>query len=208
MLQVGDLRTAEGGDREGAEGRHDVALDGEPVLGCCRRLAAHRHVLAQVALGEGRDGNGLGLLCLWDGLITRADAGDDEGRAPAGFLGTDHPVAAHGDALRALGASGLHHVDLGAGGVDPDAEAGERPIPDHRVLAGSERRHGVLRDRALHGKCRGHCRGKCRGHRHVHVEPLSLLAVPSAAPSVPMSAPILPPTRAAERRSVSRARWA
>ena len=64
---------------------HDVALDGEPVLDGGRRLAAHRHVLAQVAPGQGGDGDALGPLRLRHGLLARADAGDDQGRAAAGL---------------------------------------------------------------------------------------------------------------------------
>ena len=58
-------------------------------------------------------------------------------------------MTAHGDALRARRAAGLHHVDLGARGIDADAEAGERAVPDHPVAVRRKGLHGALRDRAL-----------------------------------------------------------
>ena len=56
----------------------------------------------------------------------------------------DDAVAADGDALRACGAPGLHDVDLGARGIDADAEAGEGAVPDHRVPARREGVHDAL----------------------------------------------------------------
>ena len=136
MLQVGDVAPPDLGDRHLAEGGDDVALDGEPVLGGGGGLAAHRDVLAQVAPGERREGGACGFLGrALGGIVAGAHAGDDEGGAPAGLVRADDAVAAHGDALGACGAACLHHVDLGAGGIDADAEAGERAVPHHRVPA-------------------------------------------------------------------------
>ena len=61
-------------------------------------------MLAQVARGEGREGRALGLRFLaLGGVFAGAHAGDDEGCAPAGLVGADDAVAAHGDALGAGG---------------------------------------------------------------------------------------------------------
>ena len=138
MLQIGDLAAPDFGDRARAEGGHDIALDGEPVLGGGRGLAAHRDMLAQVALGKGGKGGARGLLRRALRVLAGVHAGDDERRAAAGLVCADDAVAAHGDALRAGGAPGLHDVDLGAGGIDADAEAGERAVPDYRVPARGE----------------------------------------------------------------------
>ena len=141
MLQIGDMAAPDFGDRALAEGGDDIALDGEPVLGGGRGLAAHRDMLAQVALGKRGKGGARGFLgLLLCRVLAGAHAGDDERGAAAGFCRADDPVAADGDALRARRAPGLHDIDLGAGGIDADAEAGQRAVPDHRVPA---RREGV-----------------------------------------------------------------
>ena len=102
-------------------------------------------MLAQVALGEGGKGGACGLLgLLLCQVLAGVHAGDDEGGTAAGFCRTDDAVAADGDALRACRAPGLHDIDLGAGGVDSDAEAGERAVPDHRVPARREGVHDAL----------------------------------------------------------------
>ena len=103
VLQIGDMAAPDFGDRALAEGGHDIALDGEPVLGGGGGLAAHRDMLAQVALGEGGKGGARGFLgrsrC---GVLAGVHAGDDEGGTAAGLCRADDPVAADGDALRAL----------------------------------------------------------------------------------------------------------
>ena len=145
MLQIGDMAAPDFGDRALAEGGHDIALDGEPVLGCGGGLAAHRDMLAQVTLGKRGKGGACGFLGLvLRGVLAGVHAGDDEGGAAAGFCRADDAVAAHGDALRACGAPGLHDIDLGARGIDADAEAGERAVPDHRVPACGEGVDGAL----------------------------------------------------------------
>ena len=102
-------------------------------------------MLAQVALGEGGKGGARGFLgralCQ---VIAGPDASDDQRRTAAGFCRADDPVAADGDALRARRAPGLHDIDLGARGIDADAEAGERAVPDHRVPARREGVHDAL----------------------------------------------------------------
>ena len=131
MLKIGDMAAADVGDRARAEGGDDIALDGEPVLGGGGGLAAHRDMLAQVALGKRGKGGACGFLGLaLCQVLAGVHAGDDEGCAAAGFCRADDPVAADGDALGARRAPGLHDIDLGAGGIDADAEAGERAVPD------------------------------------------------------------------------------
>ena len=105
----------------------------------------------------------------------------------------DDAVAAHGDALGPPRAPGLHDIDLGAGGIDADAEAGERAVPDHRVPARREGVHDALCNRASRRLAR----------RIVHDAP----SFPAPAAGA-MSAPMLAPTLAADTLSVSRARWA
>ena len=62
MLQIGDMAAPDFRDRALAEGGDDIALDGEAVLGGGAGLAAHRDMLAQVALGEGGKGGACGFL--------------------------------------------------------------------------------------------------------------------------------------------------
>ena len=58
---------------------------------------------------------------------------------------------AHSDRSGSLAAyPSLADADLRSGGIDSDPEASQCPVPDHRVRAGRERRHGVVRDRAQH----------------------------------------------------------
>ena len=145
VLQVGDLAAPDFRDRPLAEGGDDIALDGEPVLGGGGGLAAHRDMLAQVTLGKRSKGGACGFLgrALCE-VLARPDTGDDEGGTAAGFCRADDAVAAHGDALRARRAPGLHDIDLGARGIDAHAEAGERAVPDHRVPACREGVHDAL----------------------------------------------------------------
>ena len=104
-------------------------------------------MLAQVALGKRGKGGACGFLgLLLSGVLAGVHAGDDERGTAAGFIRADDPVAADGDALRARRAPGLHDIDLGARGIDADAEAGERAVPDHRVPARREGVHDALCD--------------------------------------------------------------
>ena len=119
-------------------------------------LAADRDVLPQVAGGEGCEGGALRLRFLaLRRIVAGADAGDDEGRAPACLVRADDAVAADGDAPRAGRAPRLHDVDPGAGGIDADAEAGERAVPDHRVALCRQPFHRAVRDRAQGGRACG-----------------------------------------------------
>ena len=125
-------------------------------------------------------------------------AGEDERGTAAGLVGADDPVAADGDALGPCGAPGLHDIDLGARGIDADAEAGERAVPDHRVPARREGVHDALRDRRPRQPA-----GVYDTVYDTHDAP----SFPAPAAGA-MSAPMLAPTLAADTLSVSRARWA
>ena len=94
VLQIGDMAAPDFGDRALAEGGHDIALDGEPVLGGGRGLAAHRDMLAQVALGKRGKGGARGFLGRAVGVLAGPDASDDQRRAAAGLVGADDAVAA------------------------------------------------------------------------------------------------------------------
>ena len=88
VLQIGDMAAPDFGDRPLAEGGDDIALDGEPVLGGGRRLAAHRDMLAQVTLGKRGEGGPRGLLgpdCS-AGSSPALYASDDQRRTAAGFV--------------------------------------------------------------------------------------------------------------------------
>ena len=127
-----------------------MALDGQSVLGCGGRLAADGDVLAQVAFGEGGKGGAGGLrgraLCE---VLAGFHTSDDEGCAPAGLARADDAVAADGCAPGARRATGLHDIDPCAGGIDADAEAGERTVPQHPVPAGREPVDDRVGDRAV-----------------------------------------------------------
>ena len=152
-------------------------------------LAGKFVILSLYALRH-RVRDGLRRCCLNRPSGVRLQAGLDprnDERGPAScLLLRDDVVVGHLDPFRLLAAGpGLDDVDLPSGGIDPDPEASQCPVPDHRVRAGRERRDGVVRDRAQHGI--GHC---------VHEDGPSFPAVAAAA----RSAPILPPTRAAKSR--------
>ena len=103
VLQIGDMAAPDFGDRPLTEGGHDVALNGEAVLGGGGGLAAHRDMLAQVALGKRGEGGPRGFLGLaLCQVLAGPDASDDQRRTATGLIGSDDPVAAHGDALRAI----------------------------------------------------------------------------------------------------------
>ena len=85
VLQVGDLAAPDFGDRALAECGDDIALDGEAVLGCGGGLAAHRDMLAQVALCKRGKGGACGFLGRALRVLAGVHAGDDEGGTAAGF---------------------------------------------------------------------------------------------------------------------------
>ena len=74
------------GNLELSESRHDVLGEHDAVVGRGRRPAAHRDVLALVALGKVGH-RGVGLRCGRDGLFSGLDAGNDASGFLAGLVG-------------------------------------------------------------------------------------------------------------------------
>ena len=133
-LDVGALDHAE---RHHAECREDVVLQRAPVDAGGVGVAVLGDVGGHVALREVGDGHGAGLGRGHGGVLAPLDAVDDLGGAePAGLRCGDLAVGAEGDAAWAAAGAALHDVDLAAGGIDADAEAGEVPVPDDDIARG------------------------------------------------------------------------
>ena len=125
-------------------------------------------------------------------VLARPDARDDERRPLTGLVGIEHAVAADRDPLRqpvARPLPDLGDVELAARRIDPDPEAGEGPIPEHRVALDLESRHDAVGEGLL-----VNCHG-CSPH------------AASARPRRTWAAMLLP-VRATAAFSASRIRWA
>ena len=144
-LDVGALDHAE---RHHAEGGEDVVLQRAPVDAGGVGVAVLCDVGGHVALCEVGDGHGAGLGRGHGGVLAALDAVDDLGGAEPRLRCGDLAVGAEGDAARAAAGAALHDVDLAAGGIDADAEAGELAVPDDDVARGrGERVHRPSRQR-------------------------------------------------------------
>ena len=116
----------------------------------CLRLAPHRGVFLEIPPGEiGHRWPAGGLLRLERRFIARLDPGDDLGRPLARLLGMDHPVPADGHAPGSLRPTRLGDVDLRSRGIDPDAEAGEFPVPEHGLFFDLELADLAVRERPV-----------------------------------------------------------
>ena len=103
-----------------------------PVDLRARRPAVRGHVVAHVALGE----NGhrrLGLRRRGNRILAPLDAVDGLRRPAPRLVGGEFPVPSKRRPLRPAGAARLDDVFLQARGIDPDAEAGEVPVPEYGV---------------------------------------------------------------------------
>ena len=86
VLERQDVLALDLGDFELSESRHDMLGEHDAVVGDGRRPAAHRNVLAPVALGK--FGHcGVGLRCDRDGLCSGLDAGNDASGFLTGLVG-------------------------------------------------------------------------------------------------------------------------
>ena len=63
------------------------------------------------------------------------DAVDDLGGPLAGLFGGQFAEAPERGALRPVRAARLHDEDLAPAGIDPETEALQIPIPEHRIAA-------------------------------------------------------------------------
>ena len=192
-MQRRHLRRVEGRRGHPAKPRQQVPLHDQRVLLRRPRFAAHRDIPVEplprqlAHRGAGREGTPRRRR---QRLLARLDAGDDERRPAARLLRRDDAVASYRHPLCGLAArAGLHHVDLAPRGIHPDPEARQLRIPEHRILRDRERIHRAPRDR------------RRRELRHCCL-------LPRQAASGRTAAPMLPPTRAADAFSVSRARCA
>ena len=152
VVQVRDALAPERGNRHLSERRQQVPFDHPAIPAGRVRLAAHRHVLAEIPLreaGHRRSRTGVrrpGRRRLLAGLY----AGDDHRRPPPRVVGGDHPVPAQGHPPRTARAPALHQVDLDAGRIDPHPEAGQLRVPENDVPAApGQSVDGSLRKRPI-----------------------------------------------------------
>ena len=89
-------------------------------------------MLLEIARRDVRHGHRRSGFPLW--VLAALDAGDGLGRLAPRLVGGDHPMAPERDPLRLALRPGLNHVHLRPGGIHPDPEAGQLPIPEHGVL--------------------------------------------------------------------------
>ena len=143
------MRGLDHGKRHHAQRRQDVVLERAPVDACGMFVAVLCDMGAEVAGCEVGHG-GAGLCRRRGGLLAPLDAVDDLGGAEPGLRGGELAVAAECDAPGRAARAALDHVDLPARGIDPDAEARERAVPDDAVPAlGRETVHRPARQRQL-----------------------------------------------------------
>ena len=86
VLKRQDVLALDLRDLDLSQRRHDVLSEHDAVVGYGRRPAAHRHVLALIALGE-LNHRRVGLRCERNGRLSGLDAGDDAGGFLAGLVG-------------------------------------------------------------------------------------------------------------------------
>ena len=145
-VQLGQLLSPDGMNRHLSERREGMvvertvpgfrsglrALGGDAVLQITFRKVRHGRV------GRRRRGNR---------FLAPPDAVDDTGGLRPRRIGGDLEVTAQGHPLRPSRPPGLDDVVLQVGRVDPEAEAGEGPVPENGILTGdAERVHGSLVD--------------------------------------------------------------
>ena len=124
VVEAQDVLVLDLRDEALAEGRHDVLVQHDPVVGDGGRLAVHLDIFAEVAVREVGDGGVAGRLGR-DRRLARLDADDDLGGFLAGLIGGERvAVLAEGDPLRTAERAGLDDEDLPAGRVDAQAETG------------------------------------------------------------------------------------
>ena len=151
-------RRSHRGDRQFAERRHDVAVDDAAGRPLRLRLAADSDMLLEIAVGQvghrraacvlrrERKGNR---------VLPGLDPRDDERGPLARLLGAEHRVAADRypprlvRLVRPVRTARLGDEDLTAGRIDPDPEAGELAIPEHRVALDAQRRDGAVGERPV-----------------------------------------------------------
>ena len=181
--------------RDPAERRQDVVAQRAADVLPGPRLQPDLDMLFQIArrqVGHRRSAVRPGGERQGQRLLARPDAGEDERRALAGLVGIQHVVPADRHPLREFLSRPfprLGDVDLAARGIDANPEAGQNPVPEHRVALDGERCHGTV--------------GK-------GLVPICHRPSPHAASARPgmMWAPMLSPVRAAAAFSASRTRWA
>ena len=143
VVERGDPLAPNRAEGQRAHGRKKMSVERMATHARGGRLAAHRHVLAHVALGHlGDGGAGVGWGCTIGvrRLIAGLDVGDDLCGPTPCLLGGQYPVAPEGDAPGRPGRAGLHEVDLRPRGIDPHAEARELAVPEERLASGDRER--------------------------------------------------------------------
>ena len=124
-------------DKALSQGRHDVLVQHQPVMGNRHRVTVHLDILAEIAPGEIGDGRvGRWLRRNRRGL-SLPNPGDRLGGGLADTFDGDAGVAMNGETETpgtAEGAS-LDDESLLAGEVDADAKTGKIAVPEDGVLA-------------------------------------------------------------------------
>ena len=146
MVELDDTGSLQRRCRDLAECRQDVAVEQTADTHLRSRFQPHRDVLFEIATDQighrwaavepDRERQG-------HGVLARLDARDDERGPLARLVGVEHVVTADLDAYRCFPVNRsacLGDVDLAAGGIDPDPEAGKVRVPEHRIAGDRERR--------------------------------------------------------------------
>ena len=146
MVELRRVFAPDRADRLRAERGEDVPAHDEPVEPGRARLAVHRHVGPKVALGQLRDRE----LRRRKRILPPLQPVDRRPRTLSRLVGGEIAVLPERHPPRPVRPAGLDHVDLAAGGMDPDAEPGEVAVPERGVaLLHAERLDGALADPEL-----------------------------------------------------------
>ena len=136
LMKLDRVLRAHRGQRDLAHGRDDVVGDHRAADRQRPGLALHGRVLAKVAFGDfGHRGPRAGFRrrALRHGVFSGHDPRDRERRATPGPIGVHDPVAPERDPPGAARPPRLRDIDPGPGGIRPDPEPGQAPVPEHGV---------------------------------------------------------------------------
>src|SRR5438046_5617661 len=139
MMQLADIVPRDIDHLPVAKDRQDDAVEQAPIFGCRADLALRLGVLGEEALGEIRYGRGfLSGDLVGSGIGAALDHAKQPFCLPASLFGRPwRPMLANGQLPKrrspAAADAVMDDVRLGATTLDPDAEAFDLGIPEHRL---------------------------------------------------------------------------
>ena len=147
LLQLDDVAALGRCERDLADGRQDVVTEHAADSHLRLRLEPDLDMLFQILqreVGHGRSAVEPGGERQGHRFLARLDARNDESGPLSGPVGMEHVMPADRHPLRPVRSPRLGDVDLAAGRIDPDPEAGKVPVPEYRVARDLECRHGAV----------------------------------------------------------------